>query len=72
MNNFQIYYGKDTPHLKHTVKVVLTLVNHLRDKGYDLYIRIDFILVPVADEVTALGITLTGTVMSNKKVYHRK
>ena len=72
MNNFQIYYGKDTPlidrpDLKHTVKVVLTLVNHLRDKGYDLYTDRFYTSPCLADELTALGITLTGTVMSNKK-----
>ena len=42
MHNLRLYFGKDTnlidnPEASHTVKVVTTLTNHLRDKGYELY-----------------------------------
>ena len=42
MHNLQIYFGKQTSliddtELSHIVKVVLTLVEHLINKGYDLY-----------------------------------
>ena len=72
MHKLQMYYGKDTPlidrpELQHTVKVVLTLVHHLRDKGYDLYTDRFYTSPCLADELTKLGITLTGTIMSNKK-----
>ena len=42
MHNLRLYYGKDTNLIdnheaSHTVEVVTTLTDHLRDKGYDLY-----------------------------------
>ena len=42
MYNLYIYFGRETqlirPELPHTVRVVLTLVEGLHDKGYDLYV----------------------------------
>ena len=42
MHNLQTYFGKQTSliddtELSHTAKVVLTLVEKLKNKGYDLY-----------------------------------
>ena len=71
MHNLQIYYGKNTnlvrnPELSHTVKVVLTLTEHLHNKDYDLTDW--FYTSPaLAEELEKIGITLTGILMSNKR-----
>ena len=72
MHNLRLYYGKDTKVIdnheaSHTVKVVTTLTNHLRDKGYDLYIDRFYTSPLLADALQQMVITLTGTVLSNKR-----
>ena len=72
MHNLRIYYGKNTnlvrnPELSHTVKVVLTLTEHLHNKGYDLYTDRFYTSPALAEELDKIGITLTGTLMSNKR-----
>ena len=48
---YEIYLPIDDIELSHTVKVVLTLVEHLKNKGYDLY-RDQFYTTPaLADRV---------------------
>ena len=72
MHNLILYYGKQTelidrPDLSHTVKVVLTIVEYLKNKGYDLYTDRFYTSPILADTMAAIGFTLTGTVMSNRK-----
>ena len=59
-----IYYGKDTelvrPELPHTSRVVLTLMNGLEHKGYDLYIDRFYNSPLVATELLKIGVTVTG------------
>ena len=71
MHNIRIYYCKNTDLIEnnnftHTVKVVLTLVEHLHNKGYDLYTDRFYTSPKLAEELDKVGITLTGTLMSNK------
>ena len=66
MYNLIIYYGKEThlltrPGQNHTTSVVLTLMDPLKDLGYDLYTN-RFYTSPILAEAT-----LTGTVMCNWK-----
>ena len=68
MHNLRLYYGKDTnlidnPEASHTVEVV---TDHLRDKGYDLYTDRFYTSPLLADALEEMGITVTGTVLSNK------
>ena len=54
------------PGLKHTTRVLLTLVQPVWNMGYELYTdRYDASLL-LARELSNLGITLTGTVMANR------
>ena len=68
MHNLRLYYGKDTNLIddheaSHTVEVVTTLTDHLRNKDYDLYTdRFDTSPL-LADALEQMGITLTGTVL---------
>ena len=67
-----IYYGKETllvsrPGLNHTTRVVLTLVQPACNMGYDLYTDRFYTSPLLARELANLGITLTGTVMANRK-----
>ena len=67
-----IYYDKETllvscPGLNHTTRVVLTLVQPVRNMGYDLYTDRFYTSPLLARELANLGITLTGTVMANRK-----
>ena len=71
MHNLRIYFGKqtsliDNTELSHTVKVVLTLVDHLKNKGYDLYTDQFYTSPAQADRLQKCGLTLTGTIMSNR------
>ena len=72
MHRLCIYYGKDTelidrPDLGQTVRVVLTLVEPFHNKGYDLYIDRLYSSPILANELTQVGITVTGTVQLNRK-----
>ena len=71
MYNMVIYYGKETqlitPGLNHTTKVVLTLMEPLADKGYDLYTDRFYTSPALASELLKINTTLTGTVMVNRK-----
>ena len=62
--NLCIYYGKDTqlvrPDLPHTVRVVLTLIDGLQGKGYDLYVDRFYSSPLLAEEITTQGISITG------------
>ena len=53
--------------LPHTVRVVLTLVEPFQNQGYDLYIDRFYSSPLLATELSKVGITVTGTVMSNRK-----
>ena len=70
--NITVYYGKETqlidrPDLPHTSCVVMTLVDGLHDKGYDLYIDRFYSSPLLATELSKVGITITGTVQCNRK-----
>ena len=72
MHNLRVYFGKQTSlvdriELSHTVRVVITLCDHLKNSGYDLFTDRFYTSPLLADELTKIGITPTGTVMSNKK-----
>ena len=72
MHNMLIYYGRDTalvdrPELSHTVKVVITLVEYLKNQGHDLYTDRFYTSPVLADNLDPLGITITGTVMANRR-----
>ena len=60
-----IYLGKETEllqsELPHTTRVVLTLVEGLHNKGYDLYVDRFYNSPTLAMELKKLGITVTGT-----------
>ena len=62
----RIYFGKDTqlvqPDLPHTTRIVLTLVEGLHDKGYDLYVDRFYASPLLATRLSKLGITLTGNI----------
>ena len=64
-----VYYGKETQlvenDLPHTVQVVQTLVEPFQNKGYDLYVN--QVCPLLASELTKVGITVTGTIQSNRK-----
>ena len=66
MHNVIVYFGKQTnlidkPEWSHTVKVVVSLVEH------DLYTDRFYTSPILADSLQQMNITLTGTVMSNKR-----
>ena len=69
--SFSIYYGKDTtlvrPDLPHTVRAVLTVLESLQHKGYDVYVDRFYNSPLLALELLKLGFTVTGTVQSNRK-----
>ena len=72
MYNLVIYYGKETqlimrPGLNHTTAVVLTLIDALKNIGYDLYTDRFYTSPLLAEELLQTRTTLTGTVMSNRK-----
>ena len=72
MHNLRIYFGKDTELIdqtdfSHTVRVVMTLVSHPGNKGYDLYTDRFYTSPALAVELQRVGITLTGTIQSNKR-----
>ena len=52
--------------LPHTARVVLTLVEGLHHKGYDLYVDLFYSSPMLATELYKLGITLTGTVICSQ------
>ena len=67
-----IYYGKNTalinrPELSHTVKVVITLVEYLKNQGHDLYTDRFYTSPVLTNNLNPLGITITGTMMANKR-----
>ena len=63
-----ICYGWATelvgPELPHTARVVLTLVDGLEDKGYDVYLDRFYNSPLIATELKRKGITVTGISMS--------
>ena len=71
LQRVKVYYGKDThlidSPLPHTVRVVMTLVQPFHDKGYDLYVDRFYNSPLLATELSKVGITVTGTVQSNRK-----
>ncbi len=64
LHKVRIYFGKDTQlvesTLPHTVRVVLTLCDHLHNKGYDLYIDRFYSSPILAKHLCDVGITVTG------------
>ena len=65
-----VYYGRETEliereDLGQTPRVVLTLVEPLHNKGYDLYIDRYYTSPTLATELSKVGITVTGTVQTN-------
>ena len=75
---FLLYYGKQTelidrPDLTHTVRVLLTLVEYLKNKGYNLFIDKFYTSPILAHTMAAIGLTLTETVKRDYlKVWKRK
>lgn len=71
LNRVRIYYGKETQlvdsPLPHTVKVVMTLVEPFHHQGYDLYLDRFYSSPLLATELSKVGMTVTGTVQSNRK-----
>ena len=59
-----MYYGRETElireDLPHTTRVVLTLVEGLHNKGYDLYVDRFYNSPLLATELEKVGITVTG------------
>ena len=67
-----IYYGRETElinreDLGQTPRVVLTLVEQLHHKGYDLYVDCYYTSPTLAAELAKVGITVTGTLQTNRK-----
>ena len=66
-----VYYGKETQLVNndhpHTVRVVQTLVEPFHNKGYDLYVDQFYTSPLLASELSMVGITVTGTVQSNRR-----
>ena len=67
-----VYYGReieliDREDLGQTSRVVLTLIEPLKHKGYDLYIDRYYSSPVLAIELSKIGISVTGTVQSNRK-----
>ena len=71
MHNLHIYFRKknliDCQELSHTVKVVVTFCDHLKNNGHNLYTDRFYSSPILAENLTKIGISCTGTVMSNKK-----
>ena len=53
--------------LGQTPRVILTLVEQLHHKGYDLYVDRYYTRPMLAAELTKIGITVTGALQSNRK-----
>ena len=66
-----MYYGRETQLIDndnpHTVRVVQTLVEPFHNKGYDLYVDRFYTSPLLASELTKVGVTVTGTVQSNRR-----
>lgn len=67
-----VYYGRETElidrdDLGQTPRVVLTLVQGLHNKGYDLYVDRYYTSPLLATELQKVGITVTGTMQTNRK-----
>lgn len=66
-----VYFGKETQLVSndkpHTVRVIQTLVEPYHNKGYDLYVDWFYNSPLLATELEKVGITITGTVQSNRK-----
>ncbi len=64
LHNVVVYYGRETElvreDLPHTVRVVLTLVEDLHNKGHDLYVDRFYNSPLLASELEKVGITVTG------------
>ena len=64
LHNVTIYFGRETellrPDLPHTVRVVVTLLQGLQHKGYDLYVDRFYNSPLLAMELEKIGITVTG------------
>ena len=71
LNRVRIYYGKETQlldsSLPHTVKVVMTLVEPFHHQGYDLYLDCFYGSPLFSTELSKVGITVTGTVQTNRR-----
>ena len=71
MYNLIIYYGRETQLVvtdhNHTANVVLSLISPLVDHGYDLYTDRFYTSPLLASELLKQKVTLTGTVMVNRK-----
>lgn len=72
LHQLRVYYGKDTnlidrPELKQTVRVVCTLAEPFKDQGYDLYIDRFYSSPELAEELGKMGISVTGTVQTNRR-----
>ena len=70
--NVAIYYGRETeltrPDLPHTARSVLTLLDGLHHKGYDLYVDRFYNSPLLAMELDKLGITVTGIYKTNHQL----
>ena len=65
-----VYYGRKTQLINdnpHTIQVVQTLVEPFHKKGYDLSMDQFYTSPLLASELMKVGITVTGTVQSNRR-----
>ena len=65
LTNIKDYWSTDDH--PHTVRVVQTLVEPFHNKGYDLYVDRFYTSPLLASELSKVGITVTGTVQSNRR-----
>ena len=70
MYSIVLYYGRETElinrrELNHTTKVVLTLMQPLAHRGYNLYTDRFYTSPALALELADINTTLTGTSMTN-------
>ena len=71
LNQVCIYYSKETQlldsPLPHTVKVVMTLIEAFHQQGYDFYLDRFYSSPLLATELSKVGVTVTGTVQTNRR-----
>ena len=74
MHNVVIYYGKETElvreDLQHNTKVVLTLLDDLHHKGYDLYVDRFYSSPQLVMELDTIGVTVTGNLPISYQIYY--
>ena len=74
MHTIVIYYGKETKlvreDLQRNSRVVLTLLDDLHHKGYDLYIDRFYSSLQFAMELDTIGVIVTGSLSISYQIYY--